>query len=144
MRKRRSFYSQPGADVNAHSDNGQTVLLIAAGRFGSSAVVKLLLDHHSDPTAKSPNLLGDRTAVTEAAAVGDDAVVHMLIERGADVKQALDLALYYAMRSDCMKCFDLLVKPADRDTLNITAAFLMPPLGDARAVKLLLDHGARC
>jgi len=66
----------------------------------------------------------------------------MLIERGADVKRAGPLALYYAVKSKCMKCFDLLVKSADRDTLNAATALLAPPLGDAEALKLLLDHGA--
>jgi ankyrin repeat protein len=131
-----------GADANVRSDDGQTALLIASGRFGSSPVVKLLLDRHADPSAKSPFILGDRTPVAEAAYAGDDAVLRLLIEHGADVKRAGYLPLYYAMKSNCIKCFDLLVKSADRDTLNPAAALLAPPLGDAGAIKLLLDHGA--
>jgi ankyrin repeat protein len=131
-----------GADANARSDNGQTALLIASGRFGSSAVVKLLLDHYANPLATSPHILGTRTPLDEAASAGDDAVVRMLIERGADAKRAGPLALFYAVKSNCMKCFDLLVKSADRDTLNAATTLLAPPLGNAEALKLLLDHGA--
>ena len=38
-----------GADPNARSGEGRTALIIAAGRFGSSAVVKLLLDNAISP-----------------------------------------------------------------------------------------------
>ena len=131
-----------GADVNVRSNDGQTPLLIALGRFGSSAVVKQLLDRHADPSAKSPYVLGDRTALGEAASVGDSAVMRMLIESGADIKRTGYLPLDYAVKSNCMECFDLLIKSADRGTLNAAATLLAPPLGDGEAIKLLLDRGA--
>jgi ankyrin repeat protein len=133
---------EAGADANARSDDGRTALMVAAGRHGSSAVVKLLLDHHADPSAKSPYIFGERTPLSEAAYVGDGDAVQMLIERGADMKQAGYLAIYYAAKSGCSKCFDLLAKSADRETLSATAAMVAPPLGDASGIKLLLDRGA--
>ena len=80
------------ADVNATSDAGRTPLLIAAGRFGNAAVVKLLLDHGANPSAKSPSLFGEMTVLTEAAGTGDESVLRMLVDHGADVKAAGFLA----------------------------------------------------
>ncbi len=131
-----------GADANARSEDGRTSLVIAAVRFGSSPVVKLLLDHGANPSAKSPSLFGEMTPLSEAAYAGDEAVLRVLIERGADVKSAGFLPLYFALRSNCAKCVDMLIKSLDRDALNMAMLFVAPPLGDARTVKMLLDHGA--
>ena len=78
---------QRGADVNARSEDGRTALSIAASRFGSLAVVRLLLDSGADPAVKSPSYKGPLTALSEAAEVGDEAVVRMLIERGAGSRE---------------------------------------------------------
>jgi len=43
-----------GANVNARTDIGRTPLLMAASRFGSSAVVKLLLDRGADWRSGEP------------------------------------------------------------------------------------------
>lgn len=43
---------EKGSDVNAHSNDGTTALMNAAGGFGGSAIVKLLLDHGADPRAR--------------------------------------------------------------------------------------------
>src|SRR5207253_10844094 len=56
-----------GADVKARSDDARTPLLIAAGRFGNTAVVRLLLDHGADLSAKSPAANGFQTVLSEAA-----------------------------------------------------------------------------
>ena len=73
--------------MNARSDDGRTALAIAASRFGSLAVVRILLDAGADPSVKSPSYKGPLTPLREAAEVGDEAVVRLLIERGADVKK---------------------------------------------------------
>ncbi len=133
-----------GADANARSDDDRTPLLIAAGRYGSSGVVKLLLDRGADPSGKgrSRGLFGGITPLSEAAYAGDEGVVRMLIERGADVKIAGFLPLSFALQANCAKCVDILIKSADQDVLNTTMLFVAPPLGDAHAVKMLLDRGA--
>ena len=53
-----------GADVNARSDDGRTPLLIAAGQFGSNALVKLLLERGADLSAKSPTGVQGYSTVT--------------------------------------------------------------------------------
>jgi ankyrin repeat protein len=130
-----------GADVNATSDAGRTPLLIAAGRFGNAAVVKLLLDRGASPSAKSPSLFGEMTVLAEAAGTGDDSVVRMLVEHGADVKAAGYVALVIAIQSHCEKCVDLFLKNAGPEIVNPAMVLLAPPLGDGRAVPMMLDHG---
>jgi ankyrin repeat protein len=131
-----------GADVNAVSEFGRTPLLIAAGRSGSSPVVKLLLDHGANPSAHSVTLNGVMTPLAEATFVGDDAVVKMLLDRGADLKAAGINPLAFAIMARCSKGVDLLIGAADQDNLNQQVIYDVPPLGDALALKLLLDHGA--
>src|SRR5579864_7487937 len=75
-----------GADANARSDDGRVPLVIAAGRYGSSPVIRLLLDHGANPSAKSPAVtFSVATPLGEASYAGDDAAFRMLVDRGADV-----------------------------------------------------------
>lgn len=131
-----------GADVNAVSEFGRTPLLIAAGRSGSSAVLKVLLDHGANPNAHSVSLLGAMTPLAEAAFAGDDAAVKMLLDRGADLKAAGENPLALAILAHCSKAMDLLIGSADQENLNQQVILDVPPNGDALALKLLLDRGA--
>jgi len=119
-----------GADRNVRSADGLTPLLLAVDRFGSGAVVKLLLDHGAK--------LDGQPVLARAAAAGDVAVMRMLIERGADQK-ALPPDL--AVRSGCAACVDLLLQSAGRDDLNRA---LVPAArrGDSRTIEMLLNRGA--
>ena len=119
-----------GADPNVRSADGVTPLLLAAGRFGSGDVVKLLLDHGAK--------LEGQPVLARAATAGDEAVMRMLIERGADKKP---LPQDLAMRSACAACVDLLLQSAGRDDLNraLTAA---ARFGDSKTIEMLLDRGA--
>ena len=130
-----------GADVNAKSDAGRTPLLIAAGRMGNAPVVKYLLDHGANVSAKSPSLVADMTVLTEAAGTGDESLLRMLVERGADVKAAGFFALFVAVQTHCEKCIDLFLKGAGPDIVNPAMVLLAPPLGDGHAVPMMLDHG---
>ena len=123
-----------GADVNARSEDGRTALSIAASRFGSLAVVRILLDSGADPSVKSPSYKGPLTPLSEAADVGDEAVVRLLIERGADVKRAGPFPLIAALNANDARCVDLLIPSADRATLSMALASLGPPLGNAAGV----------
>src|SRR6185503_4408579 len=130
-----------GADVNAQSSDGRTPLLIAAGQSGCKEVVKLLVDRGASLTAKSPSIVGYSTPLTEAARVGDESLLNMLIARGAEVKSAGFQSLANANTAKCEKCFEALVKGVDKEALTISAMLLAPPFGDARAVKSLVDRG---
>ena len=132
-----------GADAKARSEEGRVPLVIAAGRYGSSPVLKLLLDYGADPNGKSPaSTFGTATPLGEAAYAGDEAAFRMLIEHGADVKAAGPQALYFAIQSGCTACRDILLQSADRRLLNAAMLLTAPPRGDAHAVKMLLEHGA--
>ena len=130
-----------GADVNARSNDARTPLLIAAGLFGNTDIVKLLLDRGADLAAKSPTVNGYATVLSEAARLGDESLLRMLIDRGADVKSAGLVALANADRANCEKCFELLIEPLDRGALTRASVILSPPFGGARAVKALLGRG---
>jgi ankyrin repeat protein len=131
-----------GADVNAKSSDSRTPLLIACGRYGAAPVVKLLLDHGANPSAHSPGLGGDMTPLAEAAYVGDESVLRMLLARGADVKGAGPNPLVFSIVSRCSGCTDLFMGTAEKDELSLQALLDSPPLNDTRAVNALIDHGA--
>jgi ankyrin repeat protein len=136
-----------GADAKARSEDGRTPLLIAAGRFGSSAVVKLLLEAGADPSVKAHGLLGPTTPLSQAAQSGDEAVLRLLLESGADVKGAGTLPLILALNAGSPGCVDRLLKSADVDTRKMALGFIAPPFaplafGDRGTVQRLLDHGA--
>ena len=117
-----------GADVNARSDNQRTALMMAAGRAGNIDVVKLLLDRGAKVAATAPGLFGDTNALEEAALAGDEAIMRLLIERGADPKSAGPFGLFYAIRANCTACFDLLIKSAGPDIVNPAMFIASPPL----------------
>ncbi len=128
-----------GADVNARSDDKRTPLVIAAGRYGSSAVVKLLLDRGADPSFEGSR---NFTPLAEAAYVGDETVVQMLIDRGADVKKGGRFALSQSAMLNCMACAEKLIGSVDQTALGGVMLTMAPPRGgSAGMLKFLLDHG---
>ena len=131
-----------GADVNAHSDDHRTPLLIASGLPGAAPVVKLLIEHGADVNVKAPSLGGDTTPLVEAAAIGDEAQFRLLIEHGADVNAAGPPALGLAMRAQCMACVELALKAMNPALLTPTMVMGGPPLGPALATPFLLERGA--
>ena len=137
-----SLLVEHGADVNAKSSDSRTPLLIASGRYGAAPVVKFLLDHGANPSAHSPALFDVTTPLSEAAYVGDETVVRMLMARGADVKAAGINPLGMAILARCSGCTDLLMSSADKENLSMQALINSPPLGSTHAIETLLDHGA--
>lgn len=131
-----------GADVNARSTDGRTALLVAAGVRGAAPVVKLLLDRGANASHVAPGLLGPVTALVEAAYVGDADIFRMLLERGSDPKLAGPAPLVFALRANCTSCIDVLLKFTPPPLLSVVAMITSPPIGPARATRLLLDRGA--
>ncbi|MBI4474378.1 MAG: ankyrin repeat domain-containing protein [Acidobacteria bacterium] len=120
-----------GADANARSEDGQTPLLLAASRFESANVVRLLLDHGAK--------LEGQPVLARAGATGDEALIRLLLDRGADRKP---LPQDLAIRSGCSPCADLLLQSADRADLNRALA-VAARFGESQAVRMLLDRGAQ-
>lgn len=131
-----------GADPNAKSNDGRTPLMVAAGIHGASPVVKLLLDRGANPSETGPSLFGPTSPLVEAAYAADDKSLQLLLEGGADPKSAGPFALYFALRANCARCIDALLKVTPPPLLSVVAAVTSPPLGDARWIKFLLDRGA--
>lgn len=131
-----------GADVNAKSDNGRTPLLIAAGLPGSTAVVGLLLDRGAATAVKAPGLVTHTTPLTEAAITGDESVFRLLVQRGADPKQAQLGALALARWSGCSGCVDTLLPSTAPDLLSANMMLATPPLGPSLGLGFFLDRGA--
>ena len=137
-----SLLVEHGADVNAKSRDSRTPLLIASGRYGAAPVVKYLLDHGASPLAHSPALFDVMTPLAEAAYVGDADAMKMLLARGADAKTAGPNPLAFSFLARCSACVDLLIGSVDKEGLSMQAVVDSPPLGNTRAINLLLDHGA--
>jgi len=138
-----------GADPNARSDDGCTPILIAATWAQSYEIVKLLLDRGANPSQVVNTYRGPVSPLRLAAEMGDEAVLRLLLDRGADAKaQGGVLPLVAAMGTQDTHCVDLLLQSADRNALKPAARFLLPPLaipGALRApwpMKKLLEHGA--
>ena len=130
------------ADVNARSADSRTALLIAAGRFGSREVVRLLLDRGADIKVKSPGLGGDMTPLTEAARLADEALLRLLIERGADMKTAGPGPLAFAQNARCEKCIEVLTAGAGPEIASVGAMMAGPPFLDATAIGRWVARGA--
>jgi ankyrin repeat protein len=130
-----------GADVNAKSDDLRTPLMIAARRNGSAPTVKFLLDHQANP---NPNAKpeSESSPMMEALMGGDAGIVEMLMQHGADAKATADLGLMMAVITNCTKCLDLLVPKITSKDVYTAALQDIAVLGDLKATRLMLDHGA--
>ena len=103
-----------GADVNAHSKQGRTPLVIAAAHDGNIEVIRLLIKKGADLKAPGPG--GTNSALIAAAEANDLAVVRLLLEQGADAKA--------------------------KSPEGFTALISASGHGNLEAVKLLLARGA--
>ena len=121
-----------GADPNARSDDGQTPLLLAAARFGASDIVSALLD--GGAALKGQPVFG------RAAGAGDEALMRLLLARGAE-RTAAQRDVSLAMRSGCGPCADLLLESAPKARLD-AALGVAADIDDTARVRALLDNGA--
>ena len=130
-----------GADVNARSDDHRTPLMIAARRPGAVKIVKFLLDKGANP---NPNTVpvAESSPLLEALTGGDDAIAKLLIERGADAKATADQGLVFAVAMNCPKGLELLAERITDKKDYTMALQQIAVLGDAKAIRVMLDHGA--
>jgi len=129
--------------VKAKDYAGSTPLHHAAG-FGTLATMKLLLDKDADP-----NAVNRRKSTPLFWAIGDEAKVRFLADRGSDVNAKLAegrTPVYQAALLGNLRVLRLLLeKGAKPDTKTITGA--TPLMAVARrahveAMRLLIDKGA--
>jgi ankyrin repeat protein len=131
-----------GAEVNARSDDARTPLMIAAGHPGGTPIIKLLLSHGADPNP-TQNPRAENSPLILAALAADPESMQLLIDRGADVKDAGGPALSMAITTDCRKCVDVLVaQNLDKDAYTSALLRAASLSDDVSIIRLLLDHGA--
>ncbi|MBI1325816.1 hypothetical protein GC170_21855 [bacterium] len=137
-----------GADANACSDADRTPLMVAASQTGSLPVVKLLLDSGAKLTVKSSHTNPEFSALREAANVGEEDVVRLLIEHGATIKETGPMPIFTAMNANDVECLDQLIRTGDREMMKIALAFVGPPFnnsaafGNPKMIRRLLEAGA--
>jgi ankyrin repeat protein len=133
-----------GADVNARSADSRTPLLVACGVPGARPVAQLLLQRGAKLEARAPWLGEQISCLSEAARIGDAALVRQVMppEVKPDQARGLALALAMAIRAQCGECIDAITKPAPPQLLSSVMAASGPPGGDGTATLALLARGA--
>ena len=130
-----------GADANARSDDARTPLMVAAGRPGGVATVKLLLEHGANPNPGS-NPEAESSPLLEASLAGDAPIMQALLERGAEYKEIAGFALANAAGAECGQCIDLLLA-RKLDAMQYTIALQqVAVLDNPNLVRLMIEHGA--
>jgi ankyrin repeat protein len=137
-----SLLLERGADVDARSNDGRSPIVIAAGIRGNRDVVTLMLDKGANPSAKVPGAAGNMTPLAEAAKHGDEAMVRLLISRGANVAGAGFQPLALALHARCDGCAEALMAKLPGPLFTPAMMLLAPPRGSAAATILMLEHGA--
>ena len=133
-----------GADVNARSADARTPLLIACGVPGARPVAELLLARGAKPDARAPWLGEQISCLSEAARIGDAALVRQVMPREVkpEALRGTSLALAMAIRAKCDGCIDAIAKSGPPQLLSGVMAASGPPGSDATATLSLLARGA--
>ncbi|MDB5745324.1 MAG: hypothetical protein JWP72_172 [Massilia sp.] len=145
MRVFHAFLAHPGTDLEARASNGNTALMMAAFKRNRPAVEALLA---KGAKVDQPGW----TALHYAAASGDDAIVRLLLERGAQVDAVSPLrsGAYTPMMMAAREGHDgtallLIAHGADRRRQNsegLTAVEIAERAGKPR-VAATIARGAR-
>lgn len=141
---------QKGADVNAHTKDGLTALMMACAVGGDGAgTVPLLLEKGADVNARGKD---GSTALTAAVTMSADALAALLIQKGADVNlpqadgTTVLMAAVKAAKPASAGLVPLLLQSAAevnaKDGKGRTALMIAAATGKTKVVKALLDKGA--
>ena len=149
MRVFHAFLAHPGTDLEAQASNGNTALMMAAYKRNRPAVEALLA---KGAKVGQPVDQPGWTALHYAAASGDDAIVRLLLERGAqvDAVSPLKSGAYTPMMMAAREGHDgtalvLIAHGADRKRKNsegLTAVEIAERAGKPR-VAAAIAKGAR-
>lgn len=136
-----------GGDVETRSDEGDTLLIMAARR-GTADLVRTLLLNGADPDATALDYWS-HTALIAAADSGRMDAVDALIEQGVklNTKAAQGYtALHRAVMQGHLDCVQSLLDagadPDPRDDLRETPLMAACAMSETKIVKALLDKGA--
>jgi hypothetical protein len=96
-----------GADVNAHSADRRTALVVTSGTVGAAPALRLLLDYGADPSAWKPT---DPSPLREAARADEAVMFRMLLDYGATLGRGRSTApeISRFVRTNCFKCADMM------------------------------------
>jgi ankyrin repeat protein len=133
-----------GADVNARSEEGDTLLMYAAV-YSTADCMKLLVDKGANPNARDRR---DGTALMRS--VKDLDKVRLLVDRGAEVDArsirgltALMVAANLSGTSDVVKLLlSHKADPGTPDAAGVTPLMYATDFGDLETVKALVAAGA--
>jgi len=129
-----------GADLHTHNDNGEGLVALAA-KSGRENILKLLLDHGADINARDTKY-NNYSALDQAVWKGEQDIVRILLERGADH----GCALHNAAANDQLGMVELLLAEGvdidTRDEDGYTALTDAAMEGQQKIVIFLLERGA--
>jgi ankyrin repeat protein len=139
-----------GARVDVKSKlSGRTPLLIASGRPGAAAVVRLLLEKGADPKARDNK---GETTLIRAASSGDPRILRLLVDHAVDVnagagddKFKFTALMVAAAEGNSEMVEMLLARGADskiRDEAGFTTVNFAKSYRDFNALRLLIAKGA--
>jgi ankyrin repeat protein len=144
----RLLLAANAGDVNVQNENGETLLMRAAG-LGETEIVRLLLDKGAD--VNRTDVFGNTAAVF--AYQKDHAPILELLKKAKPNRQTLNAFLIPAIeKKDRVKVKELLSKGADANheyaigyeykDIKRTVLILAAKTGDPAIVQMLLDAGA--
>lgn len=135
---------EEGCNIESRDPLGITALLNASNR-GHTKIVSYLLERGANPNTTFPGTTTSPLVV--AAMEGNEELVKVLIEGGADVNFGHGRALFEAAGRNCEPVVRLLISHGSKvdyqdPTTGMSALHEAAQRGNASMVQLLLDNGA--
>ena len=115
--------------------------MIAARHPGAARIVRFLLDKGANPNPNGKPV-AESSPLLEALTAGDQTIAELLLQRGADAKATAEQGLIMAVTTKCEKVLEQLATQITNQEAYTIALGATAVLGDLKAVRLMLDHGA--